>query len=652
MVYYHKILTTPSEVFFLNSKLLLFIHNKVIPNIRYFSTVVIPKYYRSLTDSKGKKIGMIFSMTLLIFTLFVLVLYLLINAFKPTPKAHFKYNQFINYLETQNIEELIEYRPSSTKIEGKLKNGTYFTTDNPQTTDFKKYLLEYGVKFKEKSFVEKIPRIIISLVASFIPLLLLILIFAGVMSRIIKKQSSGNKDTKFDFIKKCPLTFENVAGNEEAKENMLELVDFLTCPDKFKSFDVVPPKGTVLFGPPGTGKTLLAKALAGTAKVPFIAISGSNFVEKYVGVGASRIRQLFQFARKNSPCIIFIDEIDALGKRSSSDGSGSSDERDRTINQILVEIDGFSGSEGIIVVAATNRLDMLDPALLRSGRFDRQIQVALPDVDARYSILKLYAKTKPLSKDIDLKEVAKMTVYMSGADLANVMNEAGIYAVRNNHTSITMKDIDLAISKIQAGEEKTNKSNIKLKDKEITAYHEAGHALVAKLLSGVTISKVTIIPTTKGAGGYTLFLPDEKMFSTKKDLLNEIAIFLGGRAAEEIIYGENEVTNGAGNDLRKATQIAVDMVKNYGMSNTVGLVSFIDSNRGDFYPVNSNVIEKEVREIIENVYKDTLSLIKTNSDCLKNIASLLLERETIYRKDVDNIIENTMFTRNSFTSAH
>ena len=296
---------------------------------------------------------------------------------------------------------------------------------------------------------------------------------------------------------------------------MMELVEFLTNPDKFLKFGVIPPKGTVLFGPPGTGKTLLAKALAGTAGVPFVAVSGSDFVEKFVGVGASRIRQLFQFARKISPCIIFIDEIDALGKRSSNNSSGSGDEKDRTLNQILVEIDGFSGSEGIIVIAATNRLDMLDPALLRSGRFDRQIQVALPDVEARTAILSLHAKNKPLANDVDLKEIARMTVYLSGADLANVMNEAGIYAIRNGHPFITMKDIDLAVSKIQAGEEKRNKKNIKPKDKKITAYHEAGHALVAKLLSGVTVSKVTIIPPLKGAGVIPFCTRGKNVFNQK-----------------------------------------------------------------------------------------------------------------------------------------
>lgn len=617
--------------------------------MRYLFLILTPKYYKTVKKSRARKLTLLF---LLIIAIFTVSISIILDSMTKSPSkedltSNITYNAFVNYVESDNVTTIYDYNKNAKKINGKLKNGDLFVTDNPESEDMKKYLLEYGISLEEKPFSEKLFQSFMSMVLSIVPLVLSIALISVFMGRLLKKQYSGNKDSKFGITMKCDITFDNVAGNEEAKQNMMELVDFLVSPERFKKFGVVPPKGTVLFGSPGTGKTLLAKALAGTAGVPFIAVSGSDFVEKFVGVGASRIRQLFEFARKSSPCIIFIDEIDALGKRSSSDGSGSGDERDRTLNQILVEIDGFSGSEGIIVIAATNRLDMLDPALLRSGRFDRQIQVALPDVDARLSILELHAKNKPLGSDIDLKEVAKMTVYMSGADLANVMNEAGIYAVRNKHTSITMKDIDNAISKIQAGEEKRNKKNITLKDKEITAYHEAGHALVAKLISGATVSKVTIIPTTKGAGGYTLFLPDEKMFSTKRDLLNDIAVFLAGRASEEIIFGENDVTNGASNDLRKATQIAINMVKNYGMSQNVGLVSFLDIHSDNSSSNNDNTIEKEVKDIIEQVYKETKELLKNNSDCLKNIATLLLERETIFKKDVDNIVEATMFKRGS-----
>ncbi|NLL05094.1 MAG: ATP-dependent zinc metalloprotease FtsH [Clostridiaceae bacterium] len=628
---------------------MLFIRNKIIPNIRYIFLILTPKYYKTVKKSKARKLILLLMLIIVIFTVSLSII--LDNMTKSPSRedltSNITYNAFVNYIESDNVATIYDYNKNAKKIKGKLKNGDLFITDNPESEDMKKYILEHGISLEEKPFNEKLFQSFIGMLLSIVPIIITIALISLFMGRLLKKQYSSNKDTKFGITMKCDITFDNVAGNEEAKQNMMELVDFLVSPERFKKFGVVPPKGTVLFGPPGTGKTLLAKALAGTAGVPFIAVSGSDFVEKFVGVGASRIRQLFEFARKSSPCIIFIDEIDALGKRSSSDGSGSGDERDRTLNQILVEIDGFSGSEGIIVIAATNRLDMLDPALLRSGRFDRQIQVALPDVDARLSILELHAKNKPLGSDIDLKEVAKMTVYMSGADLANVMNEAGIYAVRNNHSYITMKDIDNAISKIQAGEEKRNKKNITLKDKEITAYHEAGHALVAKLLSGATVSKVTIIPTTKGAGGYTLFLPDEKMFSTKRDLLNDIAVFLAGRASEEIIFGENNVTNGASDDLRKATQIAMNMVKNFGMSQNVGLVSFLDIHSNSSSNTNDNTIEKEVKDIIEQVYKETKELLKDNSDCLKNIATLLLERETIFKKDVDNIVENTMFKRGS-----
>ena len=634
-------------VIVLFSKLLLFTRNKIIPNIRYLFLILTPNYYKTVKKSKARKLALFILLIIAIFTVSLSVILdsITISKSKTATTSNITYKAFVDYVEADNIAAVYDYNKNDKKIKGKFSNGDVFITDNPESEDLKEYLLKHGISLEEKPFSEMISQTLLSMVLSIFPLVLSIALISILMGRMLKKQYSGNKDSKFGIIKKCEITFENVAGNEEAKQNMMELVDFLVDSEKFKKFGVVPPKGTVLFGPPGTGKTLLAKALAGTAGVPFIAVSGSDFVEKFVGVGASRIRQLFEFARKSSPCIIFIDEIDALGKRSSSDGSGSGDERDRTLNQILVEIDGFSGSEGIIVIAATNRLDMLDPALLRSGRFDRQIQVALPDVDARLSILELLSKNKPLGNDIDLREIAKMTVYMSGADLANVMNEAGIYAVRSGHSSITMKDIDNSISKIQAGEEKRNKKNITLKDKEITAYHEAGHALIAKLISGATVSKVTIIPTTKGAGGYTLFLPDEKMFSTKRDLLNDIAVFLAGRASEEIIFGENDVTNGSSNDLRKATQIAVDMVKNFGMSQTVGLVSFLGISNENSSNTNLNSVEKEVKDIIEKVYKETKELLKTNSDCLENIATLLLERETIFRKDVDNIVETTMFKR-------
>ncbi|MCX7749276.1 MAG: ATP-dependent zinc metalloprotease FtsH [Clostridia bacterium] len=629
------------------TKLMMIFHNTIKSRIRYLFTVFFPKHLKSIVKIGARKVFIL----ALIFTILISIPLISVlkttnlNKASPRSSQEISYNEFLSSLNTHQIDTITDYKQNAKKITGKFKNtGKIFTTDNPQSNDLKKYLLEKGVKFEDKPFIETIPEKLIYLMGLVLPMIIIIMAMGFIMNRIIKKQSSGN-NAKFEVIKKCTVTFDHVAGNEEAKENMIELVDFLTAPQRFTKYGIVPPKGTVLFGPPGTGKTLLAKALAGTAGVPFLAVSGSDFVEKFVGVGASRIRQLFKLARKTSPCIVFIDEIDALGKRSSSDGAGANDERDRTINQILVEIDGFSGSEGIIVIAATNRLDMLDPALLRSGRFDRQIQVALPDLDARIAILELCTKNKPVDSRVDLKEVAKMTAYMSGADLANIMNEAGIYAIRSNHTSINMKDIDKAISKLHAGEEKKNKKNITQKDKEITAYHEAGHALVAKLLSGFTVSKVTIIPTTRGAGGYTLYLPEEKMFSTKKDLSNDIAVFLGGRAAEEITFGEEEVTNGASHDLKQATQIASDMVKHFGMSHAVGLVSFQEVSREFTTTPGTNVVEREVKTIIEDVYKNTKELLSCNQDCLHQIASMLLERETIYRKDIDNLIENTMFHR-------
>lgn len=584
-------------------------------------------------------------LVILLVTIIGIVIFNIANNIKKTDDKEISFKVFIEKIEKGNIKHINDFSISDNSIKGETKNGEKFYFTNPQSNEFKRFLLEKGVKINKKPESDKAFSILLWLFQMIVPLILFIGLVYYMMTNLITKQyTAGNAE--FIVINDNNINFSDVAGNEEAKENMNELVEFLNNPQQYSKYGIRPPKGTVLFGPPGTGKTLLAKALAGTAKVSFVSVSGSDFVEKFVGVGASRIRQLFELAKKNSPCIVFIDEIDALGKR-SSDGSGANSERDQTLNQLLVEIDGFSGSEGIIVIAATNRLDMLDPALIRSGRFDRQIQVNLPDVDARYSILKLHANGKPLSEDVNLKAVAQMTMYMSGADLYNVMNEAGIFAIRNKNTSITMSDIDKAICKIYAGEERKNRKSITIRDKKITAFHEAGHALVAKLLSGVTVSKVTIIPTTKGAGGYTMYLPDEKMFSTKKELLNEIGVLLAGRASEEVVFGESEVTNGASHDLKQATDIASNMVCNFGMSEVVGLVSF--SNANIHYSSTNNstqLAEREVKRIIEEVYLNIKKLIEDNRDCLLNIANELLEKETIYKQDIDNLVEGAMWKRN------
>lgn len=444
----------------------------------------------------------------------------------------------------------------------------------------------------------------------------------------VPKQIPKNEFT----TQKSNITFDDVAGNDEAKRDMRELVDFLKTPDKFKSYGVTIPRGTILYGPPGTGKTLLAKALAGTANVNFISTSGSDFIEKYVGVGASRIRELFRKARENSPAIIFIDEIDAIAK---ARGLNTHDERDQTLNQILAEMDGFKTTDNVIVIAATNRFEVLDKAILRAGRFDRHIYVPLPDLETRYEILKVHARNKPLANNVDLIKVAKACLYMSGADLANLLNEAGIYAVRNNHPYITQNDIEKAMNKIIIGEEKQQKK-ANYAERLNVAYHEAGHALVAKLV-GRNVPKVSIIPTTKGAEGYALITPNEteKNLETKNDLLNTIAIGLAGRAAEEIIFGEDNVTNGASQDLKNATQIALQMIKCYGMSPKIGLVNLDVITNAQ----NPSFIITEVQNLIKQTYNDTLKLLKLNIEALNDIANLLIKKETIGEKEIDRILK-------------
>lgn len=444
--------------------------------------------------------------------------------------------------------------------------------------------------------------------------------------------------TEFNLVKKPDITLDAVAGNEEAKDDILELVDFLVKPEKFEKYGAKIPRGTILVGPPGTGKTLLAKALAGTAGVSFISVSGSEFVEMYVGVGAARMRKLFETAKKNAPCIIFIDEIDAVGKKRATNPTGGTDERDQTLNQLLVEMNGFKDSEGVIVMAATNRIEMLDEALVRSGRFDRHITVSLPDLNSRHEILKIHSKNKPLSPDIDLAEIAKMTLYMSGADLENVMNEASIYASRFEHENVLFDDITRAINKIVAGEEKKNREAIHPEDRQITAWHEAGHALVAKLLTDKSIPKVTIIPTTKGAGGYTLINQStERMFETKSQMLNDIAISVAGRLAEEIYLGASNVTGGASNDFKQATQTARRMVEMYGMSENIGFINCEEFYRGGVSSLEEKVW-LEVKTIIDDVYKSTREVMTKNKAKLAEIAGRLIDKETIYEQELTEII--------------
>ena len=446
------------------------------------------------------------------------------------------------------------------------------------------------------------------------------------------------------------VNFTNVAGLEEEKEELEEVVDFLKNPQKYTSVGARIPKGMLLVGPPGTGKTLLAKAVAGEAGVPFFSISGSDFVEMFVGVGASRVRDLFEEAKKNAPCIVFIDEIDAVARRRGTGMGGGHDEREQTLNQLLVEMDGFGVNEGIIVMAATNRVDILDPAILRPGRFDRKVAVGRPDVKGREEILKVHSKEKPLSEDVDLRRVAQTTAGFTGADLENLMNEAAIISARDNRRFIRQADIDKAFVKVGIGAEKKSRV-ISEKDKKITAYHEAGHAILFHVLPDVgPVHTISIIPTGVGAAGYTMPLPEkDEMFNTKGKMLQNIMVDLGGRIAEEIIF--KDVTTGASQDIKQASKLARAMVTQYGMSDRVGMIQYGSDEDEVFIGRDlahtksygneiADVIDEEVKRIVDECYTKAKNIILEHEDVLHSCAALLIEKEKIGQEEFEALFKN------------
>ena len=436
------------------------------------------------------------------------------------------------------------------------------------------------------------------------------------------------------------VNFSNVAGNQEAVNSVEELIDFINNPEKYSKYGARMPRGVILYGPPGTGKTLLAKAIAGEAGVPFYAVTGSDFVQVYVGVGASRVRELFKKARQVGKCVIFIDEIDALGKKRDGglDGGGN-DERDQTLNALLAEMSGFDDNEGIVVVAATNRLDTLDEALLRPGRFDRHIEIGLPDVKARLKILVLHCKNKPIDQDVDLEKLANQTVYFSGAQLENLMNEAAIIAARKGSGTIHQQHIDQAFYIVVAGYEKKDRSSISEIDRKITAYHEAGHALITKLVAPENkVSKVTIRPSTKGAGGFSMNIPPSRMYAKKKDMENNIKIMLAGRCAEEIIFGKDNITTGASNDLEKATEVLLDMVRRFGMTDSSGLLNYDVLYRNGIRQVQDNFLD-EAKKNLDILYSCVRSLLMENREQLEAIAMSLLKEETLDEDQLDQILK-------------
>lgn len=446
------------------------------------------------------------------------------------------------------------------------------------------------------------------------------------------------------------VNFTNVAGLEEEKEELEEVVDFLKNPQKYTSVGARIPKGMLLVGPPGTGKTLLAKAVAGEAGVPFFSISGSDFVEMFVGVGASRVRDLFEEAKKNAPCIIFIDEIDAVARRRGTGMGGGHDEREQTLNQLLVEMDGFGVNEGIIVMAATNRVDILDPAILRPGRFDRKVAVGRPDVKGREEILKVHVKGKPLAEDVDLHQIARTTPGFSGADLENLMNEAAIHAARNNARFIRMEDIRKSFIKVGIGTEKKSRLVPEL-ERKITAYHEAGHAILFHLLPDVgPVYTVSIIPTGMGAAGYTMPVPEnDNVFETRGRMIQEIKVGMGGRIAEELIF--DDVTTGASQDIKQVTDTARSMITKFGMSEKLGFINYEENtdevflgrdlgHSRSFSEEVASIIDKEVKKIVDDCYTDAKRILTENMDVLHSCASLLLEKERISREEFEALFKN------------
>ena len=466
-----------------------------------------------------------------------------------------------------------------------------------------------------------------------------------------KMMNFGKSRARMSMAGETKITLKDVAGLKEEKEDLQEIVDFLRDPAKFTKIGARIPKGVLLEGPPGTGKTLLAKAIAGEANVPFFSISGSDFVEMFVGVGASRVRDLFAEAKRNAPCIVFIDEIDAVARRRGTGMGGGHDEREQTLNQMLVEMDGFGVNEGIIVMAATNRVDILDPAIMRPGRFDRKISVGLPDVGGREAILKVHAKNKPLGDNVDLKQVAQTTAGFTGADLENLLNEAAIMAAKQERSFIAQEDIKGAFVKVGIGTEKKSRI-ISDKEKRITAYHESGHAILFHVLPDVgPVYSVSIIPTGPGAAGYTMPLPErDEMFLTKGQMEQEIMVSLGGRSAEELIF--DDITTGASSDIKKATQIARKMVTRYGMSENVGVICYDDDDDEVFIgrdlahakshsELISGEIDREVRRIIDDCYAKAKGLILQHMDVLHKSSELLLKKEKLNRTEFEALFEKT-----------
>jgi cell division protease FtsH len=561
--------------------------------------------------------------------------------------------EFITDLDAGNVSEVV-VQPNGEAptgyLEIQMKNGVSHKLYATDITELETLVREYGfdpvvndIERENWFLTYMLPMLVVLAVGIFLFMMMNAQQAGGGNGKMMNFGKSRAKMTLGDKS----VTFAQVAGLKEEKEELEEIVDFLKEPGKYTGVGARIPKGVLLEGPPGTGKTLLAKAVAGEAGVPFFSISGSDFVEMFVGVGASRVRDLFEEAKHNAPCIVFIDEIDAVARRRGTGMGGGHDEREQTLNQLLVEMDGFGVNEGIIVMAATNRVDILDPAILRPGRFDRKVAVGTPDIGGREEILKVHAKNKPLGDDVNLQQIAQTTAGFTGADLENLLNEAAIIAAKENRSFIAQKDIKRAFIKVGIGAEKKSRI-ISDKEKKITAYHEAGHAILFHVLPDVgPVYTVSIIPTGVGAAGYTMPLPEkDEMFATKSRMLQDIMVSLGGRIAEEIIFGD--ITTGASSDIKKATKTARRMVTRYGMSDNIGVICYDDDDDEVFIGKDlahakahseeiSGEIDKEVKHIIDDCYTKAKDIILQHEDVLHSCAQLLLEKEKITREEFEGL---------------
>lgn len=562
-------------------------------------------------------------------------------------KTDITYSAFMKHVQQDEVKQVTIV---DNVISGKLKDGKDFSTVAPSDDSLIPTLRARDIEIKAE--LPPQPPWWTTILSSLLPMLLIVGIWFMLM-----QQSQGGGGRVMNFGKSrarrydednIKITFKDVAGADEAKQELEEVVEFLKHPKKYNDLGAKIPKGVLLYGPPGTGKTLLAKAVAGEAGVPFFSISGSDFVEMFVGVGASRVRDLFEQAKKSAPCIVFIDEIDAVGRQRGAGLGGGHDEREQTLNQLLVEMDGFGANEGIIMIAATNRPDILDPALLRPGRFDRQIVVDRPDIKGRQEILKVHVKGKPISPEVELGVIARRTPGFTGADLSNLVNEAALMAARKNKNKIDMPEMEEAAERVIMGPERRSRV-ISDKEKRLTAYHEGGHTLVGMLLDNTDpVHKVTIIPRGR-AGGYTLSLPKEdRYYATRSEMLDELKVLLGGRVAEALVL--KEISSGASNDLQRATSLARQMICEYGMSPELGPMTFghrqdqvflgRDIGRDkDYSEEVAAKIDKEIRKLIDEAYQKTESLLNENMDKLHLIADALIERETLEGEEIDQLMK-------------